>query len=369
MKLELKSLVATSALALGVSQAFAATAIGDYATFSGFGTAAVTITDSDEVLYTRYAKLDGAAQGEPSANVDSNFGLQLNVKPTDWLTGTVQVLTIQRMGEENLKTEVEWAFLGFEPIDNLRIRVGRTAAPTFMISDTRNVGYANTWVRAPEEVYALAVLDRLEGADVSYRFNLGSSALTVMALAGESHFDNLDVEVKDVRGLTAEWETRWATFRIAQIQGKSQLEDLGIVGLTGEDKYTFRNAGVSIDRDNIVARAEYATRRSDDFEASTDADGWYVFGGYRFGSVLPYVSYGVADRPVNDLVYDYEQTTLSAGVRWDAFDSGTVKFQVDHVDAHDSWGVSFLSPVNMFGLPTPVTEKVNVATLAVDFVF
>ena len=41
----------------------------------------------------------------------------------------------------------EWAFLKWQALPSLYVRAGRMGAPFFMISDFRDVGYANTTVR------------------------------------------------------------------------------------------------------------------------------------------------------------------------------------------------------------------------------
>jgi len=364
MKLDPSKIIAASALALGVSSAFAATSLGEHASISGFGTTALTVTDNDDVEFVRYGQESGASE-DPEFKVDSNLGLQLNARANDWLTGTVQVLTQQRT-DDGMDTEVEWAFVGIEPVDGLRLCLGRTAMPTFAISDARNVGFANTWVRPPNEVYGLALLEALDGVDLSYYRPLGSTAIRLTALAGESevHVYDTDVEMKNVRGVTAQWETEWATFRVGRITADSQLEDLG---LAGEEEYTFTGVGVHVDRDNVVARAEFVTREADQFADLVDAEGWYVFGGYRFGTLLPYAIYATTEPDAGFVPTQLsaEQSTISAGVRWDRFGAATVKFQLDRVDTDGSAGISFTNPT----ASVPVADEVIVATLGIDFIF
>lgn len=374
MKFDLPTLIATSALVAATPGPLSAATIGEHASVSGFGSTAVVVTDTDDEEFVRYGQPSGATN-DPEFKVDSNLGLQLDANPTNWLSGTVQLLTQQRH-EENLDSKVEWAFVGISPMDGLRVRVGRTAMPVFAISDARNVGYANDWVRPPNEVYGLALLEALDGVDVSYYLPIGSSALTVTALAGESsvHVSGQKVDMKSVIGGNVQFETEWATFRIGHIEADSQLSDLG---LTGEDRYSFTGYGVAVDRNNIVARSEYVTRASDTYGDLVDAKGWYLFGGYRFGSVLPYAMYASTE-PDSGMSLpgqlSDEQSTIAAGVRWDAFGSATIKFQVDRIDTNDTPGISFITEqVPLPGLPitiaAPVTEVVHVATLGVDFVF
>jgi hypothetical protein len=50
-----------------------------------------------------------------------------------------------------------------------------------MNSDFREVGYANTWVRPPIEVYGQEPLDSVDGMDVLYRTVLGPVDLAAQA--------------------------------------------------------------------------------------------------------------------------------------------------------------------------------------------
>src|ERR1035441_6138706 len=132
MKCDLKCLALTSVLMLGASRVCASTPLGDYVTFSGFGTLGMVQTDLDSAQFVRDHEPAGATR-HPSFNVDSDLGLQLTAQPTKWLSGTVQTLTEQR-SDVNLSTEVEWAFIKVEPLDGFALRGGRMALPMFTIS-------------------------------------------------------------------------------------------------------------------------------------------------------------------------------------------------------------------------------------------
>jgi hypothetical protein len=371
MKFDLKCLALASVLMLGASRVCASTPLGDYVTFSGFGTLGMVQTDTDGAQFVRDREPAGATR-HPSFNVDSDLGLQLTAQPTKWLSGTVQTLTEQR-SDVNLSTEVEWAFIKVEPLDGLALRGGRMALPMFTISDTRYVGYANTWVRPPDEVYALALLDRFQGADASYRLPIGSTALSVSVLAGTSFFygtgSTAKENVGDLKGANAQWESEWVTLRAGRVRGEVA------VGSSG-DRYTFSDLGVLVDHSNIVAQAEYVMRRSESLPDLVNANGWYVLAGYRLKTVLPYAMYA-STRPLRDspIHLSGEQSTLAAGVRWDAFKAAALKLQVQTVDTHGTEGVSFVTPSASApagpgpGPAQPVSRPVAVISVSVDVVF
>ena len=351
-------LALASAAAISASSAFAATPIGDYLNFSGFGTLGAAATSTNEAEFKQANQSAGANKGG-SAIVDSDFAMQLTATPTPWLSGTVQLLSIAR-GQKHLTNEFEWAYVKVKPMDGLTLRGGRMALPMFAISDSRNVGYANNWLRAPGEVYGLALFQGLRGGDVTYTAPISSTTLTVSAMAGKSSGDPSPdkpqtLEGTQLRGLNLTWETEWATFRFGQIRTKVPLP--GFV-----DSYKFTGAGVIVDRNNIVAQAEYVTRRSATLPAVVNSDGWYVLGGYRFGQVLPYASYAASKPKFSGSPFYTSNTqhTEAIGLRWDAFKSADLKFQLERIDTKGTAGVSFTAPVD---------KAVTAASVAADFVF
>jgi hypothetical protein len=368
MKVNFKRTAACATLMLCAARCFAATQLGDYFSFSGFGTLGLVQTDTDQGQFIRDNELNGATT-HASFNVDSDLGLQGTVQPTKWLSGTVQLLSKERT-DKNISTEVEWAYAKVEPVDGLAFLVGRMDLPMFLVSDFRDVNYANTWVRPPNEVYGQALLHRLSGGEVRYRLPIKSTILSVMVLAGKSVLELHGVgeaDVKDIRGWNAQWETDWVTLRAGQVWGEV------IVGTT--DRYTFTGFGATVDRDNIFFQSEYVTRRSACCASIVNVNGWYALAGYRFRPFMPYVSYAKAEDSLPSPFHlTNPQSTVAAGVRWDAFKSADLKFQVEHVNTYGTSGISFSTPAlpyNGFGPPVlaGITRPVMVFSLTMDIVF
>lgn len=362
------ALIALAAASVCCTPVFAEARFGDYVTLSGFGTVGVASSDNDKADFVR----DGAPQGagkKESWKVDSKLGLQANITANDWLSGTLQVLAEQRY-EPGVKADLEWAFVKIKPMDGLSIRLGRTSPAMFMISDTRNVGYANTPVRMPNEVYSLAALKRLSGGDVSYTFGALGTSFTVSAMAGQSHVENVNMyyKAKNVRGVNLQWDTSYGNFRVGQVRTTNVVPDFGGPGITLYDPYKFSGVGYSLDNGKVVIGAEYVKRQSKLAPTVVDSDGWYVLGGYRFGNLLPYVSAAetkLTSGPGN--VLNGKQTTYAMGMRWDFVSGAALKVQYERVDPKGTMGVSFPTPVP-FGPPT-VRDKTNVLSVVVDFVF
>jgi len=322
--------------------------------FSGFGTVGVVRTNTDQAQFGRDRQSYGGADTNATANVDSNLGLQATATVNKWLSGTVQLLTIKRTTEDHLTTEAEWGFVKVVPMQGLSVRGGRLAVPMFLVSDSRNIGYANNWLRAPNEVYGLVSFRRLQGFDVSYQMPIGSTTLTMTALTGTSvtKYGTTHFNMKDVRGANLQLETDWATFRVGKVEAKYDT--------VAAPAYSFTGVGVSVDHNNIVAQAEYVQKRAPTVTFA-EADGWYAMGGYRYAAFLPYVSHAsTKPKTVQPSNTSGTQKTTAVGLRWDAFKSAALKFQLEHIDTAGTKGVSFSGPVS-----SPVTA----ASASVDFVF
>ena len=59
-----------------------------------------------------------------------------------------------------------------------------TGLPVFMISDYRNVGYANTMMRPPIEMYGQNIIENLDGADINWQHSFGDTNVTAQAVVG-----------------------------------------------------------------------------------------------------------------------------------------------------------------------------------------
>jgi hypothetical protein len=282
--------------------------------------------------------------------VDSNLGLQVDARINDWLSLTGQGL-VRKFGEDDYGADATLAFAKFKWSDTLSVRAGRVPLAVFMVSDYRNVGYANTMVRPSQEVYSQVPTDRLDGVDLEWRQNIGASTLTTQLAYGSASITlaggDGTAKITDSSVVNLILEHGPFTLRFGRNDAKLSL-DQSFFQLP-KTKVSFTAVGFSMDWKDIVVQTEYTRARG-----FAESNGWYAMGGYRLGKVLPYVSHG-------KLSGMNAQTTDSVGVRWDAFRSADIKFQVDRVDPQGPGTFVQIKP----GFHGPVT----VGTLAVDFVF
>jgi len=372
---------------------------GPSVTISGFGTAALTASDTDDAEFIRPNQAAGVRK-DFRTGVDSNFGLQASVKINDMISLTGQGL-VRKNALDHYRAEAAWAFAKFKASDQLSIRVGRMGAPIYMISDFRNVGYANTMLRPPAEVYRQVTLDSFDGIDLLYQHSFGDTSLSVQLGTGraESEQPAQSVEFRKMLLLHVVAENGPFTLRFGRAQADFTVKDnptlTGLVGTLravglgtvanmiplNDVKGTFTSFGGTMDWKNIVLQGEYAMRRTDTLIVH-DTNSWYMMAGYRMGKFLPYYYHGsikqesarsVAGLPttgpaaplgaaVNGLAKAALQTSDAIGVRWDFYKSMALKVQVDHIKPKDGAGA--------FIKPTPAFKgSVNVYAVALDFVF
>ena len=341
-------------------------ALSDMFTYAGFGTLGVARSNTNQAEYVISNQMTGATENF-DYETDSKLGLQGTFSPTSWLSGTVQALAEERNSPQ-ITTQIEWAYLKVQPIADLSIRYGKMELPLFLVSDSRNVGYTTTWLRAPDAVYGEALFDTYEGGDISYRLGLGKYSVTGHALLGAPNpvaqlagpglaqiFTGHHMYGYDV---TTDLDI--VTLRASVLELDYRTYSYGALNQDG--KYHFYSVGVAYDRNNIIAQGEFIELRTGD---PTDAvNGWYVMGGYRLDKWLPYLIYADShqNQAAGGTVPEMNGPTESVGVRLDWFKSVDFKAQFDHAKAFD-YGTPFIN------IQPGFKNQANIFSLAADFVF
>ncbi|MDQ2990943.1 MAG: hypothetical protein M3R60_17780 [Pseudomonadota bacterium] len=411
------------ALPLALSSAFAQdTSTSPVIKISGFGTAATTWSDSDQAEFSRPNQASGVRK-HPRSGVDSNLGLQANVEVNQWLSGTVQGL-VRKDGEDDFGAELAWAFAKVKLSDQFSVRVGRMGLPVFMISDYRNVGYANTLLRPPAEMYSQVPFNNIDGADATYQRSFGDTTITAQLALGRTKAalnagagSLVHLQTKTITALNLVAEHGPLTMRVGHAETRASIDDSAslnalVTGLRNagagykfaqlpvladalaldNKKASFSSAGATLDWNNVLLQGEYAKRNTASYISDTSS--WYVMAGYRFGKILPYASHAslksnsiVANTVPANCPAGYpaactptmqalsagvtrltttgtqgQQSTDTIGVRWDFYRSAALKVQIDRVKPQHGQGL-FLVPAASF------TGPVTVGAVSVDFVF
>ncbi|WP_017879179.1 porin [Janthinobacterium sp. CG3] len=375
---------------------------------SGFATFGMARTNSDEAQFVRYNQAEGVDSGVNSGT-DSNLGLQASYKFTPELSATAQVLTRQYTST-HYAPELSWAFLKYQLRDELSLRAGRVVVPSFMMSDYQNVGYANTMMRPPLEMYGLAAIEHIDGADLTYQRSFGASTVTAQLAAGVSHGKlfvaggggsiatiraplyalNLALEngpfTLRLSRLTTELESRdfrmlnTLTARLRQAGFAALARELTLVG---GKKISFSSVGATMDWQQLLLQGEYGRRQANEPVYIPDNDAYYVMAGYRVGALLPYYAHAAvwqkgrsvtlpANFPAGGALarrvdFGYltaaEQHSDLLGLRWNFAKARALKVQIDRLRPTRKSGGLINGPAD--GLKHPVV----VVAFALDAVF
>ncbi|MQA37447.1 porin [Rugamonas aquatica] len=399
-------LVAAVFAATAAMQAQAGTMGDDNLSISGFGTLGVAKSNTDQAQFARYNQAEGVSD-KARIGLDTNLGLQATYKINDWLSGTAQILT-RKNTSPTFTTDLTWAFLKARINDETSVRVGRVVLPTFLISDYQNVGYANTMMRPPIEMYGQAPIENVDGADINYQHAFGDINFTTQAFVGVSRgklfvptgAGSVATYRAPAAGISFTGEYGPFLIRVGHARANMKINDLAPInsltgtlnqfgftqlandlGLTTGKKIAFTSIGGTMDWNNIVVQTEYAQRRAKEPVYIPDTNAWYSMVGYRVGKVLPYyahASYKDAgssvtppaalpkNSPLGAVVYGLlpspEQTSDMIGVRWDFAKSLALKVQIDRVKPKTKAGsLIFVQP--------GFNNNITVVGAALDFVF
>jgi hypothetical protein len=363
--------------------------------FSGFGTAGVAWSDTDKGELVRDIQPRGV-DSTGDVGIDSLVGVQGTVHWSSAISATAQVM-FRRSTSSSFTLDVPLAFVKDQLTQDLAVRVGRLQLPAFMISEYRQVGYANTFIRPPLEVYGQVPLDYIDGVDGLYSHSFGPVDVNLGAFYGRADLSvgTIGVSVRKSRGgnLSATWGPltlrygRVESFLTLTTPADALIDAVRTTGFTAlADQLSANNKaaiftgyGLSADWHNVLVQGEYTQSAVGGYLA--DSRGRYGLVGYRIHRFTPFVSYAQRNPispqtdgtippvgpllplalGVNALLTAYRQHTTSFGIRWDFHDSMDLKLQVDRISPQGPGLFVNVQP----GFKGPVT----VAAVALDFVF
>jgi hypothetical protein len=410
-------LIPAALLALVLHSARAQDANAPAFSFSGFGTLSEVHSSEDKADFTSTTfKPNGAGSSNDwSAGVDSLIAAQVTANFTPQLSAVVQVISEENF-DNSYRPHVEWANIKYQFTPDFSVRVGRTALPVFMVSDSREIGYANPWVRPPIEVYNLVPITSNDGVDASYRIAIGAATNTFQLTAGQSDskfpaatgIGAGTAQARAVRTFVDTFEHGSATVHFNYGQTRLTIPEFaplfdafrqfGPEGIAIADKYavdkrlvTFLGMSATYDPGKWFVMGEWG--RVNTHSVLGESTGWYGTGGYRFGKITPYLTYAqvkadsnrsdpgltVSALPpslggpatglnavLNSVLGSIAvQNTVSVGGRWDFAKSAALKLQLDHINlgAGSAGTLVDLQPGFQPG------GKLNVVSVTIDFVF
>ena len=380
---------------------------------SGFGTLGVVHSDEKnaDFVSTIFEPNGAGYTHRTTATPDSKLGVQLDAVFNDQLSAVLQLVSQHRY-DNGFTPQVEWANVKWQATPEFSVRAGRIAAPSFLISDTRYVGYAQPWVRPPVEVYGVLPVTSNDGVDLTWRKPFGSVTNTVQAYYGQSTAKLKTGSSKSNPGwgVNDTVQSGDITLRAGYTVNDVDLNFPGISTLVNgigafravpgpagaqaaalADKYSVNDMklgafslAASYDPGRWFAMSEFVDFRGDGILA--DSRSWYVAGGYRLGAFTPYAVYartrssvkteaGVplpAAAPLNaglnaalNNQFNGSQSTTTLGVRWDFAKNMDLKVQFDRIslDANSAGRLANVQPAFQRG------GDVNLFSATLDFIF
>jgi hypothetical protein len=350
---------------------------------NGFGTLGVVGSDSDQLgFYRNVSQQDGVFKDDLSFTTDSLLGIQLSAEITKKFNAGLQILLKDRVNNDTDFDErvIEQAFVNYRFKPELSLRLGRLPVDTYMLADYRHVGFAYIWARPAVEFYGRVPFTSFDGADVTYAKRMNGGTLKFKLFGGKAGIvlplatgDPWDSDLDPFIGINATYETvRWsfqATYNLSK-QGDGVpsldqfrqalvavptilwpevttiIEDLDTKG----QEVSYYALGFSFDNNLWLVHSEAAYIDSKLSIQPSEIDA-YLSVGRRIGSFTPYIMVAMAE-PVDKIrevssplvpafqalqsaayfsfnTARVDQSTLTAGVKWDLRHNINLKFQWD----------------------------------------
>lgn len=232
----------------------------------------------------------------------SRAGLQLNARISDEAEAVVQLLA---RGSDDFAAEAQWAYLSYNVRPDVTVRAGRLVLPFYLHSQYLNVGYAYPWVELPTEIYGAIPVDTMEGIDATWNFNTGSinHKLNVYWGSMEVDVDGTVFEIDHQRGVNlrsnlGNW-TSWLSYTSSLVSLDLSAITIPVpLGAYSLDRaYAhYTGAGLQYDNGSLVLMGEVT-----ELKISAPANWFptqpagYVMAGYRFGKLMPHITWAYVD--------------------------------------------------------------------------
>lgn len=322
-------------------------------------------------------------------------GLQLNARISDQAEAVVQVLSL---GAEDYQLSAQWAFVGYNLTPDLQLRAGRIVLPLYLHSQYLNAGYTHPWIEMPTEVYGAVRTQTFEGIDLSWNLNTGAINHRLNVFWGNNDLRSpvapgtqLDFAVRHQHGINLRSSlgdfTSWLSF--SNSLGTLDLTPVGAGAYSLDRDYVhYISGGGQYDNGELLLMAEFT-------ELKVSAPhGWfptqpagYLMAGYRFGKLMPHLTWGFVDSTgtVTDAggealyrSFAIRQKSWTLGARYDVSNGLAVKAEVSRYYDFSHRGLVtrgvFEGPVDTIncgpqGICAPHESQPLVVRLAVDAVF
>jgi len=309
-------------------------------------------------------------------------------------------------GEEQWHMEAEWAYIAFKASNQLTFRLGRQKAPLYLLSEYIEVGYANPWIYAPDEVYGITGDSTYNGINMLYKVPMGNWDTSLQAMWGSNAFSHPivgDVSLDDLVSLSITTRNEYITYRLGYtlITGNIPALDVPLPTIANtpivagdtlsfldlESDITYLSAGAIFDNSQWLLMTEFAQLKVDSW--FTDTSGAYLMIGYRVGKIMPHITAAkmeVQDQgarnigtissgntifippgeqvgTIADSFLVQNQSTYTLGLRYEILPAVSAKMELSHI-------TNFNGSNGQFNASQPPTgDSVNIVKFSIDSVF
>lgn len=326
-----------------------------------------TLGKDDTYLANAGADLEGSMYDDSfSFSPDTTFAIQAYTDLGEDLSATAQLLG---HAANDFNLDLEWAYLRYNPTEEISIYGGRKRAPFYLYSDTLDLGYGYHWIRPPNEMYWLSVTS-YDGLSITYSDMIGSVYTNFEAFYGSTKSKEtrsmmaspgveIDAELENFGGAFLTLGQDWLQARMgmawARVDIIAQLP-LSLGGPTtmseGND-ITYYSGALKLEKSKFFVISEYSeTRIEKDYN---DVRAWYVSGGLRIGKWTPHVTlaefHELATRSNAE-----ERATTTVGVRYDFHDNACYKLEFSKTqDRGDTPGTSYYGDAALVSFGVDIT--------------
>ncbi|KMT65065.1 hypothetical protein [Catenovulum maritimum] len=156
----------------------------------------------------------------------SKVGLQLNYQLSTQFELVGQIVAQKEVVVDN-SDRIKIATLNYSPTSSLLFRIGRFAPRTYLLSDSRLIGYSNNEVIPNHDFYAQLPLSYVNGADLTYNFGLSDGVGTASIFTGRTEVNinatdgnTLNSKFKNLLGFNLEYQTNNWLYRFGYTQSQ-----------------------------------------------------------------------------------------------------------------------------------------------------
>ncbi len=415
-------LVLASVASIAVLPTAHADDLSDWLKIDGFGTIGTYKGSSDVAGVRTDQRQRVVSFNDWRFDGDSQASIQATVNPHGKLKAVLQLISKKDINGSH-KPTVEWAYVSYPLTSELDFKIGRTVAPIFIMSDYRNLNYAQTMARPQTEIYQVNPITYQDGATARWEKKVGAGMLQFEGFFGKTKVSVAggDVDLSRVKGLSAKWgQDSWS------VRGGYSWYDASVIAPTVEANIktlsslpsvyctncasvianqatrtgitaTIATIGATFDNGEWIGQAEWSKRDTNTVVIGS-VSGWNVMAGYRVSDFTPYAgfsSYNV-DAKRTDLTPgaaaplalkaqlnylnqsfmgtgDPSRDAMTVGVRWDFARNLALKAQYERMKMKlPAIGASsgFQSyETSLLGKPNGFDGRVSMFTLNLDFVF